>query len=350
MRTGADQRGCQVSAPTVQDGGIHQPGRPDVTRLGIMGTDDHPGKLPSQEEVVQALLEAGWLLEQDTETTLKNHSFHTTPGKAYIDPDERKTSREIDVTGYRRFYNSEALRYSIAARVIVECKQSTMPYVLIGRPQSAYERTRSRKEEHFIYNDIQTGHVSLDDGSLQLQMEGARKYLCLNDIESAPWNDKFVATQMTRLERKKTWQANNQGIFTSLIFPLAKALDNFRRQRPKVPSGNPLNAPETRGLKPIKSPGEVTFYFPLVVTSATLFTLDATKEERKPSISPWAQMTRDIQTLNVRGKFNVDIVNYDHLDSYLQWRIISFMQTVVEIAESDPQKFITWRDYRYEGS
>jgi hypothetical protein len=315
-----------------------------------MNTDNRPGNLPAPNEVLQALQEAGWLLEQDTETTLKNHAFHTTSSKAYIDPDEPNTSREIDVTGYREFYRHESLGYSIAARVIIECKQSTMPYVLIGRPQSNYDSARERKEEQYLYNRVQIGHINLGDGRRQLQVVGVRDYLGINDLDNAPWNDHFVATQMTRLDRKKTWQADNRGIFTSLTFPLAKALDHFRRESPTMGSTRVSVPPDVRGMKRADEWGVVCFYFPLVVTSSTLFTLDVTMDDRTPSIAPWAPMTREIQTRNIRGRFHIDVATYDHLDTYIKRRIIDFMQNIVGAAEADPLKFATWQDYSYNES
>jgi len=92
------------------------------------------GTRPTSAEVVAALRDAGWLLEQDTAQTLERNGFHVTPGKAFPDPDDPRVSREIDVHAYRQLYRSDELSFSIGTRVMAECKQSSIPYIVVGGP------------------------------------------------------------------------------------------------------------------------------------------------------------------------------------------------------------------------
>jgi hypothetical protein len=102
----------------------------------IEAVDEHvvePGQ-PSPDEIIAAVRSAGWLLEHDTETALRAAGYYTQMGQAFPDPDDNAISREIDVAGYRQLFTDKALAFTVGVRVIAECKQSTMPYVLIGRP------------------------------------------------------------------------------------------------------------------------------------------------------------------------------------------------------------------------
>lgn len=101
---------------------------------------------PTSAEVIAALRDAGWLLEQDTEATLEKSGFHVTAGKAFPDPDDPSVSREINVHGFRQLFLSDELSVSVGARVLAECKQSSMPYIVVGGPTNAYELGRDRQE------------------------------------------------------------------------------------------------------------------------------------------------------------------------------------------------------------
>ena len=91
--------------------------------------------LPTSGEVVAALRDAGWLLEQDTARALGAGGFHVMQGKAFPDPDDATVSREVDVHGYRQLYRDDELSFSVGLRVLAECKQSSMPYVVVGGPR-----------------------------------------------------------------------------------------------------------------------------------------------------------------------------------------------------------------------
>lgn len=147
--------------------------------------------LPSPEELIAALRDAGWLLEQDAHSVLEKLGFHSVIGKAYPDPDDSSASREIDVMGYRQLYRHDELSMSVGVRVIAECKQSDMPYVLIGRPPSAYEKNRPRMEQDYRFPNVEIGETDLGGGRKRLHSIPARDYLGLSKLEGNPWNDEF---------------------------------------------------------------------------------------------------------------------------------------------------------------
>jgi hypothetical protein len=186
---------------------------------------------PTSEQIVAAPRSAGWLLEQETGAAFRNRGYRTQLGWAFPDPDDKTKSRELDVMAYRELHRDERLRMSIGIRCLVECKQSTGPYVLIGTPTDNMQSRGARLEEIYRFDRVVVRSESLGDGRTLQHSEHARVFLGLDDIADAPWNHGFLANQMTRLERKSQWIADNRGIFDSLLYPLAKATQHHRNLR-----------------------------------------------------------------------------------------------------------------------
>ncbi|MFP8887849.1 hypothetical protein [Streptomyces mangrovi] len=293
---------------------------------------------PTSDEVISALRSSGWLLEQDTALTLEKNGFYVTTNKAFPDPDDPSVSREIDVFGYRQLFRSDELSFSVGARVIVECKQSTMPYVVIGAPTDARETGDPRKEQVFRFPSVETGRVDLGDGRARLKTTPAREYLGLDKLPGNPWETDFIGNQLTRLERKKAWLADNRGIFTSLVYPLAKAVTYQRSQ-------------SNRSSYVMHRPGQdwatIDFYYPLIVTSAPLFFVDATAANIEAVEVPWVRVKREIKSAKVDGLFRIDVVTSESLARYLDKRVNDFCSAVTEVVESDPQRFVTHQDHDY---
>lgn len=296
------------------------------------------GSRPTSADVITALRDAGWLLEQDTAATLELKGFHVTTGKAFPDPDDPTVSREIDVHGYRQLFRSDELSLSVGVRVLAECKQSSMPYVVVGGPAKPHHLAQDQKEQHFRFPAVETRRTELGGGTARLHSTPAREYLGLDALPGNPWERRFVGTQMTRLDRKKTWLADNRGIFTSLIYPLAKALLYFRSQS---------NQSSYAAHKPDREWASVNFYYPIVVTSAPVFAVDVTEREIRAIEVPWATVTRQIKSTKIDGQFNVDVVTYESLEKYLDERVNTFGQAVAALAEEHPQRFVTHQDHSY---
>lgn len=295
--------------------------------------------LPTSAEIIDAIRDAGWLLEQETANTLRENGYYVATGKAFPDPDEPTTSREVDAVAYREVYRNQELSFNIGVRIIAECKQSAMPYVAIGGPADGYESSRDRKEQVFRFERIEIGREDLEGGSYRLKQVTAREYLGLDMLDGNPWSSTFIGDQLTRMDRKKTWLAENRGIFPSLIYPLAKALTYYRSSESQFRGGN------------VHTPGRdwasIIFYYPIVVTSAPVFVVDASKSSVSAVRTPWVELSREIKSKKVDGKFNMYVVSSDNLDEFLEMQVERFASGIAELAESDPQRFITREDHSF---
>jgi hypothetical protein len=92
-------------------------------------------QFPTEEEVLKAVGDAGWLLEQEAARTLEARGFNPQPSWAFKDPDDPTKSRELDVLGFRNYFTDDTTKVHVAANILVECKQSDTPYCAVGHRQ-----------------------------------------------------------------------------------------------------------------------------------------------------------------------------------------------------------------------
>jgi hypothetical protein len=96
-------------------------------------SDDASRQLPSDQEVIAALERTGFLLEQRVAKCLQGYEFHAEIGSAYPDPETGK-SREIDVQASRLDdVEHEKIAGLVHIDLIIECKNTTAPFVLVGQ-------------------------------------------------------------------------------------------------------------------------------------------------------------------------------------------------------------------------
>jgi hypothetical protein len=289
---------------------------------------------PTSEEVIGALQSAGWLLEQEAESAFELRGFHTQINSAFTDPDDKSKSREIDVMAYKQVYRNEDLRYSIGVRCLVECKQSSKPYALVGKEPNNVDKAQARKEQVFRFPHVVVGTTELPDGRSVPKTVTAREHTGLQRLTEAPWNQPIVATQMTRLDFKKPkWSAENEGIFNGLVIPLAKATQHYRAQA--LNYGSSSHDP-TRG-----DWASIVFMYPMVVTSADLYLVDANRRPYAAEKVQWAPLVRELKAGKLDGKYYIDIVNGDALDGYIDKHVLPFALAAQARAEADPMLFIT---------
>src|SRR4051812_4464350 len=90
---------------------------------------------PSREDIIAALKQSGYLMEQEVATKLESLGFHVQTNRAFQDSEEGK-SREIDVSAVKRIAHNEDRKLSAFIEIIAECKNGDNPIVLIERPKN----------------------------------------------------------------------------------------------------------------------------------------------------------------------------------------------------------------------
>jgi hypothetical protein len=280
---------------------------------------------PAPDEILEALNRTGFLLEQEVASALQGLGLEVNTGVAYQDPDEGK-SREIDVLASSLAHIDPENFILVTYEMICECKNTQWPFVLIGRPRTIDEDDEEPVEYLF---PIPKFAVALSDTSDPKRYVLSPTFTILKlHAEHYYFKSPVKAVQVVRMYLKSgKWQADNEGVFDSLIYPLAKALLARKKQLSTA-------APPRPG-----QPSFVSLYFPTVITSGKLYFLDATKQDPMPEEVSHVTLLREIRTQNTSGHFRIDFITREGIEHFVQNKIKPFVNAVVQRVISDPQYF-----------
>ncbi|MFC8431604.1 hypothetical protein [Streptomyces sp. NPDC057253] len=281
---------------------------------------------PSSDQVIKALERTGFLLEQRVAKKISEANFYVYTGRAYKDPEEGK-SREIDVYAFREFYANKERDITVGVKLLVECKNSSGPYVVLGRKPSENERTM-QPHAHTLPVESVKYETTGGDGRVRFMRKSTWSWLGLHDLPHGPGRDGRKGMQLVRMHMKSgEWNADNASIFDSLTLPLVKAVEAFRPIRDLSNS--------------VPSFAHMHLCFPIVVTSGELFYVDAHADDPSAESVEWVSIERDIDMVGVTGKFSMDVVSYSSFSSYLNDRVVKFAEEVAAVVGNDPEKIRT---------
>lgn len=284
------------------------------------------GQLPSTDELLAAVSAAGWLLEHQAVRILDEAGMHPRAGWAFSDTDDPTTSRELDVWSYRQFLRDEDTKVFVSARFLVECKQSANPYACVGHDVPEW-RFRENPEQHVL--PTKRIQQPADDGHV---LTPAWDALGFRDLARQHGETPFRATQLTRLDRAQggSWSANNAGVFTSLVYPLAKAL---RASQKGLHSRDYAFSNQLR-----RDWWDFALHFPVVLISAPLYVVDASTDSPAVEERKWVTAIRQLDSKSVSGTFEFDVVTADAFAEYVGKRI-AFAAALADLVSTDPRKF-----------
>ena len=256
---------------------------------------------PSDIEIMTALERTGFLLEQRVAKCLRDYAFETDIGKAYPDPDTG-ASREFDVYAVRdEDFEVGKMSPLISVSLVVECKNTPNPFVVIGEKVADYWFTDpvllSFDPIPYLYPDAQVS-------SLGGQLRGPRP----------PAEDSFMGSQLLRMSRKNgNWQADNNAVYDSILYPLAKAVDYEWKSITEID----LEAKNTPWIVPTPY---VAYLIPVIVTSGPVYTVDACGDEAEVSKVKWTRLRREFRTKGGSSHLAADLVSFDWLAEYIEKR------------------------------
>src|SRR5450755_1866088 len=104
---------------------------------------------PTDEQVLGALEQSGYLFEQEVADALEGLGLHVDTSWAFPDPDLDK-SRELDVHGIRRIIHDEPNRFSLFVEVLAECKSFEAPLVFLQRQKNERELQHAVPHEYIF--------------------------------------------------------------------------------------------------------------------------------------------------------------------------------------------------------
>lgn len=277
---------------------------------------------PTVGEVFEAIEGTGYLLEHGVATTLEAHGFRTMTGVPYLDPDEGK-SREYDVRGFKVLPEGETRDYRVLAYIMVECKNTTNPFVFFSR-NAEYMMSTDGPPEIIFPSGTVDFPIDPDPstGQARFQLGPRFKYLRLDRIHHF-FSRPLKAVQGCRLVRpKKRWQVDQTSIFTSYVLPLAKAVAAFRRST----------------LEHSKRAHTVVM-FPLVVTAGPIFEIDMTREVPTPEKADYVGFCRKLETKYLDGFVQSTFVSREALPRFLDQAVAPLLNELARIHATDPARF-----------
>jgi hypothetical protein len=294
--------------------------------------------VPTDDEVLAAIDSAGWLLEQQAARVLDAQGFATRPSWAFRDPDNPTNSRELDVWSVTHIFDEPLGKIEISVNVLVECKQSDMPYCAIGQELPEYRRMGNPAEHTLPVSYVPSKY---DDETNTLDYQYAWDAFDFRSISARHGLSEFRATQLTRLESKdgKKWRASNEGIFSTATYPLAKAIRAFQESHNP---GNYVHSPPTKPLVEVaEARGSVKLFlrFPVILISCPLYVVDAGSESPVLTMADWVRLQRHLVSEHVKGLFEFDIVTRDYFPQYLEQNVLGFANAIAEQVSAAPFRY-----------
>lgn len=261
---------------------------------------------PSHREIVDALKRSGYLMEQEVATQLEALNFDVWTNWAFQDIDEGK-SREIDVRALKRIAHNKEKKLSAYVEIIAECKNSMNPFVFIGRPKNQVDDLQPPQELVFprgVYSILQKG-TAKNVATFHL----ADPFFHLGFDKVHPdFKSKTKVVQFCRINRKeKGWQANHDGLYDSIFYPMAKAFTARKREV------NVRNSPS----------GDDFFclFVPMVIINGDIFYVDSMAADPEPQERSYVTFKREIKSEKLDGVYNVVFVNQKHLEQFISDRL-----------------------------
>lgn len=273
--------------------------------------------LPTEAQILSALDSSGYLFEQAVATKLSDLGFHVETSYAFQDHEQEK-SREIDVRAIRQIAVNEAAKLQFFVELLVECKDFDSPLVFLERPKNTRELSPMDPKEYVFPFRVMKKRI--DANSFQevpafahLQLRDHHYYL----------REQRKATQFSKIVRKGSdWVANHEGIYDSLVLPLAKLLEVRRADI----------LPQARGLEW----RAVWFFFPMVVLRDHLYALDLSGTERVLERRGRISFVRHLDADKLKGHYHLDFVTFASLDDFIAREVHEFCAPVKRLVEDEP--------------
>lgn len=280
---------------------------------------DHRARLPSESDILEAVRKSGYLMDQEVATVLENLGFHVQTSWPFEDPDEGE-SRELDV--WAGLTATDGLAPNIAVELFCECKQSEeRPFVFIARRRSRLDL--NVVPTHYICPlDRYERRLPSEGNQIVMQsLDGFRFFQCGSNHYWFKNNDKAV--QLAKIvPNKDKWEAQHDGVYNSLLLPLAKALTHERRRQ------ETFRQPAFR------------LCFPLVVLKAPIYRIIADVHPLVVERVPYISFYRKLDARSVKGDYITDFVTFEALPQLVNDHILPFVNSVAERYRANPRQFI----------
>ncbi|MCD9855933.1 hypothetical protein LUD75_14500 [Epilithonimonas sp. JDS] len=267
--------------------------------------------LPTNEQILEAINKSGYLFEQEVGTIIENQNFHIQTNSAFKDLDENK-SREIDVVGFKRFVYDKELKISIDVRILCECKNNTNPFVFISRKKNEFDKNYSPPNFLFPKDDY---HEPIPNEPNSYYVRNGFMFYKINEIFPYTKSETKSVQFCKLIPKGKEWNAHHEQIYDSILLPITKCLEYFKKKDKKSNSYDGQN---------------FIIYFPIVVVNSKIYNINSSDPNYEVKEVDYISFTREIESEKQKNKYLIDFVNKDSLNLYIENNIKSFINLLTE--------------------
>ena len=269
---------------------------------------------PSEADILNAVRKSGYVLDQEAATVLEDLKFFVRTSWPYQDPDLGE-SRELDVWAFRKI---EAGTLAVCVELFCECKSGEeRPFVFLTRRRSEADSLIS--PEHYVFPCREYGK---QEGT---GMIVKKPFSHFGLADHHHWFKKETkAVQLAKIVRskdRKGWEAQHDGIYNSLLLPLAKALTC-----------------RAKDLRSYTQP--INLCFPVVVLKSPIYEINTSTKPLAARRVPHVSFYRRLDSKTVKGDYIVDFVTLDGLADFVTHTVTPFVEKVVSLAQQTPQSLL----------
>ncbi len=193
----------------------------------------------------------------------------------------------------------------VTITLIIECKNNSSPFVLIG--DHGQESPWPRDLMVISFDPFALGFSNKNYSKIEYEAK-------LNRIPGLPSGKDFTGRQLLRLNRQGgDWKADNNAVYDSILYPLAKASQFHMDYLAREAEDDPEEHWQYPGIRII---------LPVIVTSGPIYTVDATDDDLKIVAAKWASIKRTFHSEGLDRDFWADIVSFPEWKGYLDQKIV----------------------------
>jgi len=275
-------------------------------------------------------------MEQEVAIIIESLGFQVETHRAFEDQAEFK-SREIDVWASKRFYMNEEHNYTVTIQILCECKNNSSPYVFLMAPKNERERTFMDPSEFLFPIQNVNRILSREPDGRPNKCEQLPAFMHLNLASNHYYySQEQKVIQICKIVRKgQSWEANHAGICNSIFYPIVKAVQARQHETSdwfKCIKNRDLNFTDSK---------IISLFFPLVVLSGEIYTLDFLDSQAMPQPSSNVTFVRELRSKTCCGKYGVDFVKLSGLKDFIESKIIPFAEAVTLKTQHSPYDFLT---------
>lgn len=270
----------------------------------------------TEQQVVDAVRKSGYPLQTTIARILRNKKFYVREEWSFIDSDQQSL-RTLDVLARKRLTpDDQPHRLRPALDLLIECKQSDLPYVFF----------RSDDNSVFMQFPLLAG---LFHDELKIKTDDSNSTWTFSIIASLGLlEDEFARAQprcmsFSKCARKsKDLELSGTEPFQNLILPMVKALKYFKKE---------------------VSPPKTAVYFDchlvlgVAILDAPMVIANIEQNSSELSLSPWIRVIRH-EAVEADHEFNriqtyvIDVVHKAYFETYLDTHVAPFASKFGELA------------------